>query len=196
MEKLKELIRKSMLHEDYDKAIKLLKTYPKDEWLKYYNMAKCYKSQGNLKNSLMLAKKSIQYTLKEHKDYKYLYSLWLAAECEAELGNKKEAANILETCIRGFNILGEANLKFCCEFNKQKHLENFDELINIIEKYEKVLIHSSKIKNFGDMQKDELLQEMYIATYKLSKEKNMYALAEELEKKIENIELKRKLKQN
>lgn len=195
MDELKELIRKSMLHKDYDKAIELLKTYPKKEWVKYYNLAKCYKSKDNLENSLIIAEESIQYTLKEESDYKYLFSLWLIAECEAELGNKKEAADILDTCVRGFDLLNEMNLKLCCEFNKHRHLENLDELIDIIEEYEKVLIDCSEIENFGDMQKDELLQQMYISTYKLSKEKNMYALAEELEIKIENIELKKKLKE-
>lgn len=189
MGKLKKIIRKSILYKDYDKAIELLNLYEKEDWMKYYNLAKCYKNKSNIEYSLNLAKKSIKYTLQKKTDYQYLYSNWLIAECEAQLGHKHKAAQRLEICVYGFEMLNEINLKLCCEFNQQKHLQNIDKLIDIIENYETLLIDTSNIEKFGDMKKDEMLKKMYISTYKLAKEKNMYALAELLEKKIEYIEL-------
>lgn len=184
MKKLKKIIRERILSKDYDKAIELLNLYEKEDWMKYYNLAKCYMHKSNIEYSLNLAEKSIDYTLQEKTDYQYLYSNWLMAECEARLGHNNKAAQLLGICITGFEMLNEINLKLCCQFNQQRHLQNVDELIDIIANYETLLIDTWKIENFGDIKKDQMLQEMYKNTYKLAKEKNMYGLCELLEKKI------------
>ena len=196
MNTLKNIIRKSILFKDYDKAIKFLNLYKNEDWMKYYNLAKCYKNKSNINGSLVLAKKSIDYTLKEKTDYRYLYSNWLIAECEAQLGNTLNAIEYFDICINGFELLNEFNLKLCCQFNQQKHLENIENLIDIIETYEQMLIDTSKIEYFGDMKKDTLLQTMYKDTYKLAVRKNMYTLSDLLEKKIESFDITTNLLEN
>lgn len=130
------------------------------KWFVYHNLGLLNKKLGNIDIAIKYELKAINYTNheKEDCDYRYVYSIWLIAECYVLQGNKEEALKLYTECSKFYKMIGEEQQRICTIWNKAKLLKNFKAMEKLIKIYENKTLKSTIITH-GDL--DEVLSEMY-----------------------------------
>lgn len=138
------------------------------KWFVHHNLGLLNKKLGNIDIAIKHELKAINYT--NHKkgdcDYRYIYSIWLIAECYSLQGNKEEASKLYSECSKLYKMLGEEQQRICTIWNKAKLLENFKSMEKLIKIYENKTLKTTIITH-GDLQYDEVLSEMYCDLFNL-----------------------------
>ncbi len=133
---------------------------PEMGWI-YFHLALVKKKNLKLNEAYLLTEKALTFSTQKNSDY--YYSIWMMGSICMELGNDfaLEGATYFQECINFYRKIGDVKYEICSIFNKAKIEKDILGMQNCIDIY-----RNTKCKPvlyyFGDMEKDEILEEMIL----------------------------------